>query len=265
MASEESRSSFRGEEAATIFTKFTALCYTQPIIPTRKWTPELKQLKVPITYIDQAIPSPPGMLAYEKLFHVDKVNPRKMVDEYENVLAMMKNDGGADMPAADPLIDITGERVLGHASLVDVSYELQCQRKYLRGQSYEFLPAQFDTDHRRRIAKGLTPNHQRKGLFLAASTFQRMAVHAHREFCDVVAKELIPRVSLEDKTTNKGSGDVVMKFLLNRMVSWQIRHASQQTQRQFLSRRRSPWWAGKTATLQSIRLSRLSICVRRTL
>ncbi len=42
-----------------------------------------------------------------------------------------------------------------------------------------------------------------------------MSVHTLREFCDLVAKELIPRVSLEDETTNKGSGDVVMKFLRN--------------------------------------------------
>jgi hypothetical protein len=68
--------------------KFTALRCTQSFIPTRKWTPELKQLKVPITCKDQAILSPPRMLACEKLLKVDKVNPLKTLDDCKKVLAI---------------------------------------------------------------------------------------------------------------------------------------------------------------------------------
>jgi hypothetical protein len=196
------------------FAKFTAQCYTEPILPKRVWTRELKDLKASITYFEQDIPSPPGMLPYEILFHPNKANPQKMVNDFKAIYLMME-EGGIASPVADPLIDVSGRRVHRYADILDVVFELRNQSKYAKNATYQFQPEHLNSDHRRAIMDALVFNHQRKGLYPAAYRFQRLAVHTFREGSDTIAKVLIPRVSLEDETTNKGSGDTVMKYLLN--------------------------------------------------
>jgi hypothetical protein len=116
----------------------------------------------------------------------------------------MMEEGSTAPPVADPLIDLSGERVCARANLLDVVYEPRNQSKHTRDTACLFQLEHFNNEHRRAVVDALALNHRRKGSHPAACRFQQIYVRAFWEGSDAVAKVLITCALLEDETMNKG-------------------------------------------------------------
>jgi hypothetical protein len=151
---------------------------------------------VAMTYMGQIIKSPYGMPCYETLTHKSLAYAMQSTDE-------------PDYNAVHDM-DITGERVVAHRSLIMLSEELKSQERFISRPkaNIKFVPEIFaevldDTG----IAILLRPNRSFDGLYRSANKFQRRSVIKWRGEKD--AMKLMPcPLSVDDETKTEECGNM---------------------------------------------------------
>ena len=152
-------------------------------------------------YLNQAVPSPVGMPAYERSFpHSNVVKDPSLasLDQIETL----------------PLVDSTGRRVAAYMQHLRVNQEFVAMSYYLSSpRAYAFRPQAYNNlPTRSRIIKSLHPIRGRTKLLGLARTFQRRAVLNYRGLRPKAHLLALPILN-DDETTTAGMFNVIIKFL----------------------------------------------------
>jgi hypothetical protein len=155
---------------------------------------------IPITYeVNHAIPSPTGMPCFEKWDNscLNKSTEETNFDDKRNEEVN--------------IVDTTGIRVKLYLSFLD-SEELISLWRYLSIlEAPSWLSDNFKTDLRQKTINSLHTLRSRAGLFAAARLFQRNVANLWRGRKPTA--EVLPMpISLEDETTTKGNGKIVVEL-----------------------------------------------------
>ena len=183
----------------------TSRCFVKPHIP--EFFPQLLQpnMEVDINYISQAIPSAYGMPALET--SCDLLDPQSYI--------LSSNPDRNDL-------DLTGARVDMYYKLaINASTVQKLGRLLPRNDSHSFSFMDADGDRalkQMKIASKLKSNrsddfgHDDEGFYSYMGLFQTKATAIWRG--DVPqCSMIIPPISPEDETTNKGAGKVILSLL----------------------------------------------------
>ena len=172
----------------------------------------LPNKKVPLTYVDQAIPSPICMPPFELLSC-----PTETLLLGESIRSCLDHFVHAASPnSTAPLIDFSGLRVWGYLRHVEIASELARQKVFLSiYKPYAFAPIPFVDARVRMVDVLISLNSLRGrggGLYARASTFQAEAVEYIRGSRPKAEIMSLPVVK-DDETTIKGMVNVILKFL----------------------------------------------------
>ena len=123
---------------------------------------------IAVTYLDQVIPSPYGMAAYEST-PGEPVTPKEFAIEYYDKEQFVPVLGS----------DASGDRVKAFVDLVFTAEEYQCQERFLSrpNKEYSFIPSKVvEAIEISGVAEILAANRLRHGLYRQAHQFQRCSV-----------------------------------------------------------------------------------------
>ena len=173
----------------------TSLMFIEPMVPRLISQFRWPDQKVKLTYLNQKIPSLPGMPRYES---IRSVEPHVF-------------DGST---VCSTEMDITGERVDAWASLAMLAsqiYKLQCLVKTKDNETFEFQHKDnLESMKRLQINSKLRKN--RKGFYQKVKHFQYNETIKWRGK-PREAHVIIPPVSPHDETTNTGAAKVILSLL----------------------------------------------------
>jgi len=193
------------------FVRLTSRAYLQPWQGSWKSLPFPRSLEVDITYIDQAIPSPAGMLAYERFlvpsFGFNLSRFIRMVDD--ECLAI------APDASSPPRFDASGTRVIGFMKVLRAATILRCIHRHMSvNRRYVFEPeAYYTSTNQIRLQPLLNTRRQRTGMLHMAGSFLRRSVVSMRGLRPKAQLNCLPCLS-DDEVTNEGMQHVATKMCL---------------------------------------------------
>ena len=159
-------------------------------------------------YCQQAIPSPYRMPPYE---HMEKLQVSR-----ESLISsiVMLHESVDALPTIPAVVDVSGRRVSAYMDLVCTAYEIQCQRRFLSSEAFNFLPFEDEPNHQSRrsiLCNLLSSLRSKGGLYNSAYTFQSRAVTFIRGNRPKNKVLCLPAAT-DDETTKAGTGAIVNKF-----------------------------------------------------
>jgi hypothetical protein len=198
------------------FIKVTARCFIEVWQGPWKHFVFKGDPHVPVTYVNQSIPSPIGMAtkyemidfnsAFDVSSHIvgddDLDNPALTLDTQQPWTAFLEPD-------------FTGCRTASYFHLLKVAVNLRCLWRHLSlDKPYAFQPAHYATNtFFNSLRQSLSSQRQRKGILHRAGSFQRRSVLAYRGLRPKAMSLSLP-VLCDDETTKEGIAAVVTKLLL---------------------------------------------------
>ena len=181
----------------------TSRCFVKPWIPVDVDTLIYHATAIKMMYIDQVIPSPPKLPAFETTNHLSP-------------LTYMNNSIHTEAP-----VDATGERVNKYARVAMIAPTVSKLRKLV---PREDIPFEFiNLDHTRAMERLQLPTLLKRNKFgivpeMGRSFYTGMGLFQHnitklwmrdQKKCAL----LLPPISQEDETTNKGAAKVILSLL----------------------------------------------------
>jgi hypothetical protein len=157
--------------------------------------------RVPLTYKQQAIPSPYGMPQFEE------------PSEQRKSFAIEAQSTDHYLPSTS--VDFTGCRVSNYMALLEMADEFRPQKHYLSrptNTEYAFQPPMDPNASNLVVRATLSSNRSREGLYTSANSFQYNTILKWRGERKR-AKVLCPPVSPDNETTKKGAGNVTLSML----------------------------------------------------
>jgi hypothetical protein len=191
---------------SSVSSKVTSRIFVKPYDPSYGTTTpaclltEHPGLPVPvvITYLDQPVPSPVGMVCFEQ-----------ERDPYLQIKHIEDDDSSLEVEA-------TGVRVEAYMKLVLLCDELVTQKRLISIEFeglYQEQPTPASTEDTLSVSDHLQPNRSYEGFYHSATNFQRRSTRKWRKD-PPRATVLAPPVSPDDETTTRGAGKVILSILL---------------------------------------------------
>jgi hypothetical protein len=201
-------SKFQRGFASGRFVRLTSRAYLQPWQGTWQDTPFPRLLPVDLTYINQPIPSPAGMLAFERFLELSfSCNIGKVT--------LCVTDPCLALGNGTPAFDASGDQVKGYMKVVRAASILCSINLHLsRVQPYLFEPVYYSTNENiSRIQAVLRQQKQRHAVLAKASGFMRASVLSTRGRRPKSKLNCLP-VLEDNEVTNEGMQYVAMKMCL---------------------------------------------------
>ena len=192
------------------FVKVTARYFRQFCPHNNNYNEITKQCK--ITYVNQSIPSPDGILPFENIYNNEVCSYTVMKD------AILSDTIRTNRIV--PKIDFSGKRVESYAKLVDICDEIQNGvRSFLTGyhrssKEYKYwknMPPEYCTIERDSIV--LLMNSLKTTSIAKCCSFQKDTVLTWNPASKEATKLIIPPVSLRDEIKTDGFGMAVIELL----------------------------------------------------
>ena len=169
--------------------------------------------KVPITYVDQVIPSAYGMTPFEQVYSTSGD------DILTNIANYISGDLPVHLPSTDK-IDISGSRVSSYINVLHICDALLCQFKYLTGfnkstnefKQWRNQPSQYKDNNTRKVIIQLLCL-TKHNMLSSAYSFQQRCTEVWNPYSKAVTKIIIPPVSMIDEITIEGFGMAIIELM----------------------------------------------------
>ena len=167
-----------------------------------------------LTYIQQAIPSPYHLLAFER---------SKDCSIGATLRSVFDGTYISDIEQTGNAFDCSGSRVRSYVQLIGLCQQLQCLKRFLstrrkpdKGTDYTLQPVKFAIDKKRAlVCKAMNGLRKKRdtNIYSVARQFPSKVVRLWRHI-PPVAELLILPVSVLDETTKIGASGIILDFMV---------------------------------------------------